>query len=255
MLRYMLHLQRKKGKRLKAEPFLLLAFLCWALTPAAQIYDQYNTDLNLYDHDSKPYYFGITLGASLARFHTEQHARFLQYDSVYIAEPTNAGAFSLGLLGTARLTNRFHLRFNPQLSFMERNIYYKLKFPNLDGQTELIQKVESVIVTFPVNIKLQSDRIGNFRVYMLAGAYTSFDLASNARARRAEDLIKIEKYDYGYELGIGFNFFFPSFIFSPEIKINNGLRNIHARDENLIYSNVLDRIQSRLIVFSIHLEG
>jgi hypothetical protein len=255
MLRYMLHLQRKKAGKLRAERFLLFGLLCCAQVTSAQFYNQYNTDLNLYDHDSKPYYFGITLGGSFARFHTELHDRFLQYDSVYIAEPVNSGAFSLGLMATARLTNRFHLRFNPQLSFMERNIFYKLKFPNLDGQTELTQKVESVIVTFPLNIKFQSDRIGNFRVYMLTGVYSSFDLASNASSRRAEDLIKIQKNDYGYELGIGFNFFFPSFIFSPEIKINNGLRNIHSRDANLIYSNVLDRIQSRLIVFSIHLEG
>ena len=213
------------------------------------------TDLNLYDHDSKPYYFGITLGASLARFHTELHSRFLAYDSVYVAEPANAGGFSLGLLATARISDRFKLRFNPQLSFMERNIFFKLKYPNIDGKTELIQKVESVIVTFPFQLKFQSDRIENLRVYMLAGINSNIDLASNARAKRAEEIIKIEKNDFGVELGLGFNFYFPSFIFSPEIKISNGIRNIHSRDANLIYSNVLDRIQSRMIVFSIHLEG
>ncbi len=50
-------------------------------------------------------------------------------------------------------------------------------------------------------------------------------------------------------LGLGFNFFFESFILSPEIKISNGLSNIHSRDPNLIYSSVFDRIQSRMIVF------
>jgi hypothetical protein len=33
------------------------------------------------------------------------------------------------------------------------------------------------------------------------------------------------------------------------------MRNIHSRDENLKYSNVIDRIQSRMIVISLHLEG
>ena len=33
--------------------------------------------MNLYDHDAKPYYFGITLGGNLARFQTELHSRFL----------------------------------------------------------------------------------------------------------------------------------------------------------------------------------
>ena len=216
---------------------------------------QYNTDLNLFDHDSKPYYFGITLGSAIARFQTELHPRFLSYDSVYIAEPANAGGFSLGLLATGRISDRFQLRFNPTLSFMDRSIYYKLKYPNLDGKTEVTQNIESILVTFPLQLKFQSDRIGNFRVYMMTGVNSNIDMASNARARRAEDLVKIQQHDYGFELGIGFNFFFESFIFSPEIKISNGLRNLHARDENLIYSNVLERIVSRLIVFSIHLEG
>jgi hypothetical protein len=146
------------------------------------------------------------------------------------------------------------VRFNPQLMFTERNIFYKLKHPE-GGLTDIDKTIESVIVTFPFQVKLQSDRIGNFRVYMLTGIKGDIDLASNARAKKAEDLVKIRKYDYGVELGMGFNFFFPSFIFSPEIKISNGLGNIHSRDEHLKYSSVFDKIQSRMIVFSIHLEG
>jgi hypothetical protein len=115
--------------------------------------------------------------------------------------------------------------------------------------------VESVITTFPVQLKFRSDRIGNFRVYMLAGGKVDFDLASNAKARKADDMIKLGKLDYGVEAGMGFNFYFPSFILSPEIKISNGLGNLHTRNEGLNYSRVLDQIKSRMIVFSIHLEG
>ena len=192
---------------------------------------------------------------NISSFHIEHHPRFLQYDSVYVAEPVNSGGFTLGLSATGRLSNRFELRFNPQLMFIERNIYYKLKYQDLDGQTDVTKKVESVIMTFPFQVKFNSDRIGNFRVYMMSGVKADIDMASNARAKRAEDLVKIDKYDYGVELGLGFNFFFPSFIFSPEIKISNGLRNIHSRDANLKFSSVFDKIQSRMIVFCIHLEG
>lgn len=234
----------------------VLPLLC-LLTVNNQCAAQYfsRVELNQSDHDAKPYYFGITIGVNLARFQTEQHPRFLMYDSVFVAEPTNSGGLTLGLSATARISDRFQLRFNPQLMFIERNIYYKLKYPDLIDGDEITKKVESVIITFPFQIKFQSDRIGNFRVYTLAGFKADIDMASNARAKRAEELVKIQKYDFGPELGIGFNFFFPSFIFSPEIKISNGIRNLHARDENLKYSNVLDRIQSRMIVFSIHLEG
>lgn len=207
------------------------------------------------DHDLKPYYFGLTVAINMARFQTNLHPRFLQTDSIYVAEPNNAGGLALGLMATARLSNRFQVRFNPQLMFIERNIYYKRKYPDPDNWTDVVKKVESVIMSFPFQLKFQSDRIGNFRVYTMAGFKADIDMASNARAKRAEDLVKIEKHDFGPEFGIGFNFFFESFIFSPEIKISNGLRNLHARDENLNYSNVFDKIQSRMIVFSIHLEG
>ena len=38
-----------------------------------------------------------------------------------------------------------------------------------------------------------SDRIDNFRVYMFGGAKFEYDLASNSTARKAEDLVKLEK--------------------------------------------------------------
>jgi hypothetical protein len=248
----MLYLLRKKARtprKLRPEIYFLFGGMLLAQIVAAQ-----HRELNLYDHDSKPYYFGITLGANMSRFQTGLHSRFLENDSVYIAEPENSKGFALGLLATARLSDRFQLRFNPQLMFTERNIFYKLKHPE-GGATDITKTIESVIVTFPVQVKLQSDRIGNFRVYMMTGIKGDIDLASNARAKKAEDLVKIKKFDYGVELGMGFNFFFQSFIFSPEIKISNGLNNIHSRDANLKYSSVFDKIQSRMIVFSIHLEG
>lgn len=249
----MLHLRRKKAS-LKNNVALLVLSASLLINSIATA-QMNKVELNMPDHDDKPYYFGMTLGINLARFQTYLHPKFLESDSVYVAEPTNSGGFTLGLSATARLSNRFQLRFNPQLMFIERNIFYSLKYPDIDGLTEVTKKVESVIVSFPIQLKFQSDRIGNFRVYALAGVKGDMDMASNARAKRAEELVKIWKYDYGPEFGIGFNFFFDSFIFSPEIKISNGLRNIHARDSDLRFSNVFDKIQSRMIVFSIHLEG
>src|SRR5436190_2771587 len=245
----MLHLHRKKTFIIPGT-FLLLGLLFFASPMRAQ-----QRDWNLWDHDEKPYYFGITLGGSMTRFHIEQHSRFLQDDSVMVGEPGNAPGFGLGLLATVRISDRFQFRFNPQLLFTARNILYTLKYPDFDGQTKVEKPVESVTVTFPFQLKLQSDRIGNFRVYMLTGVKGDIDLASNARAKKAEDLVKIKKYDYGVELGIGFNFFFSQFILSPEIKLSNGIHNLHARDPNLIYSSVFDKIQSRMIVFSLHIEG
>ncbi|MER3497322.1 MAG: porin [Chitinophagaceae bacterium] len=246
----MFNIHRKKVSKLS------LAIVLAVVVSTSYLYAQREREIYLPDHDSKPYYFGITLGLNLSRFQTEHHTRFFEDDSAYVAEPTNNGGFQLGLLATGRLSPRFELRFNPQLIFAERNLFYKLKYKDPYEETDSVtKKLESIITSFPIQIKFFSDRIGNFRVYMLGGVKADLDLASNARAKKAEDLVKIQKFDYGIEAGIGFNFYYQSFILSPEIKISNGLRNVHNRDKNLIYSSVLDRIRSRMIVFCVHLEG
>jgi hypothetical protein len=78
----------------------LLSGVLQAQSPGSTI------EINLHDHDSKPYYFGISIGGNLSRFHTQFHPVFLQHDSVLVAEPTNSGGLSLGLSATARIAFR-----------------------------------------------------------------------------------------------------------------------------------------------------
>ncbi|HVI43619.1 MAG TPA: porin family protein [Chitinophaga sp.] len=210
------------------------------------------TNMNMLDHDSKPYYFGITLAGNQSFFKLNHSPAFLADDSIMIAEPLKTIGFNLGLLANARLSEHFDLRFNPQLIFASKNLYYRETYPK---PQDTDKKIESILLSFPLQLKFKSDRIGNMRVYVIGGLKYDYDLASNARARRAEDLIKIKKSDYGYEVGAGFEFYFESFIFSPEFKISNGLGNMLVKDPNLRYANVIDKLQSRMIVFSIHLEG
>ena len=212
---------------------------------------------NLPNHENKQFYFGITFAHNRSTFHIENHPRFLQFDSIQVADPFFTGGFSMGFISTFRLSQRIELRYNPQLVFAEKSIQYHLKYPNrvLDEDTIMNKKIESVIFSSPFHIKLNSDRINNFSFYVFVGGKLDYDLASNARARRAEDLVKINKFDAGIEAGLGFQFYFQSFIFTPEIKISNGINNIHFRDEGLKFSNVIDQMRSRMIVFSIHLQG
>lgn len=207
--------------------------------------------MNMEEHDAKPYYFGITLAGNNSNFKLYHDEIFLKQDSIMVAEPLRTFGFNLGLLGNVRLSENFDIRFNPQLLFASKNLYYKENYP----VRETTKNIESILLSFPLQLKFKSDRIGNMRVYTIGGLKYDYDLASNARARRAEDLVKIRKSDYGYEFGAGFEFYFPSFIFSPEFKISNGIGNVHVKDEHLRYSNVIDKLNSRMIVFSIHLEG
>ena len=215
-------------------------------------------ELNLPDHDEKRYYLGIALIYNNSRFQLEQHPKFLNSDTVLSINPLNTGGFGLAGIHTYRLSNRFELRaIFPQLLFSYKNLTYNLKYPNwtMEEDSIMTKRVESILLGFPVHLKFRSDRIGNFRVYMFAGGKFEYDLASNSTARRAEDLVKLKKFDLGVEVGIGFNFYFPVFILSPEIKFSNGINNIHSRDENLKFSNTIDKLNSKMIVFSLIFEG
>jgi hypothetical protein len=67
--------------------------------------------------------------------------------------------------------------------------------------------------------------------------------------------VKLAPSDMSIEAGVGFQLYFPVFILSPELKISEGIKNVHSRDPNLQYSNVIDKIKSRMIVFSLIFEG
>jgi len=227
-------------------------FTLSALNTSAQLRD----NLNLPDHDSKFYHLGIALIYNNSHFQVSAHPSFLQGDSVLSVNPLNTGGFGLAGMHTLKLSPHFEFRVVfPQLMFSYKNLDYSVKSPSGEVTTLATKKIESILLGFPIQLKFVSDRINNFRVYMLGGINYQYDLASNATARKADDLVKLKKYDLSVEAGIGFQFFFPVFILSPEIKISNGIINEHSRDPHLIYSSVIDKLNSRMVVFSLIFEG
>lgn len=243
-----------RNKKIGLSSVLLASFL---FVSTVQCFSQ-EVELNLPNHDDKKYYLGIALMYNNSRFLLEQHPRFLGQDSILAINPLNTGGFGLAGIHTLRINKRFELRaVFPQLLFSYKNLTYNLKTPDKSREedTFMTKQVESILLGFPVHLKFRSDRINNFRVYMFGGVKFEYDLASNSTARRAENLVKLRSTDFGVEAGIGFNFYFPVFILSPELKISNGLINTHSRDANLKFSNTIDRLSSRMIVFSLIFEG
>jgi len=215
-------------------------------------------ELYLPNHDDKKYYLGIGVIYNTSRLQLHHDPKFLESDSVLVVNPENAGGIGLAGMHTYRLSPRFEVRaIFPQLLFSYKNLTYHLKYPDpgKEEQAVMSKKLESILIGLPIHIKFRSDRIDNFRVYMFAGGKVEYDLASNARSKRTEALIKLKKVDYGIEAGIGFNLYFPVFILSPEIKLSNGLTNIHAKDPKLNLSNTIDKLNSRMVVFSLIFEG
>ncbi|CAN5260113.1 hypothetical protein BH09BAC2_BH09BAC2_00670 [soil metagenome] len=210
-------------------------------------------DINQEDHDQKLYHFGINLGVNRSHFLFSHHPQFLQTDTILSVESINSSGINLAWLVDLRISDHFNLRLHPlDLTFSEKSFLYTEKYSTEASPLE--KKVQSITLSFPAHIKFSSDRINNFKVYALAGAKFDYDLASNAGARKAEDLLKLKPFDLSAEVGLGFHLYFPYFVLSPEIKISNGLRDLHSRDENLRYSNVIDKIRSKMITFSLTVE-
>ncbi|MEP7258420.1 MAG: outer membrane beta-barrel protein [Flavitalea sp.] len=244
------HLQRTKKNYWLKKQALALSLLIAALPACTQ-------ELNLPNHDDKSYYIGIAVMYNSARFQLSHHPHFLQNDSVLSVSPENAGGFGLAGMNNFVISPRFSVRVGMQFMLSSKNLTYNLKYPDAskEEQPVMTKKVESISFGVPLHIKLRSDRINNFRVYMFGGGAVGYDLASNAKAQKAEDLVKLRKYDMTVEGGIGFNFYFPVFILSPEIKISHGLINAHSRDEGLKFSSAIDKLNSRMVVFSLIFEG
>jgi Outer membrane protein beta-barrel domain len=240
--------QRKKGHPRNLFVFI---FLIVSLGSRAQMRD----NINLPDHDNKFYHLGIALIFNTSHFQVTPHPNLILSDSVLSISPENTGGFGLAGMHTFNISP--HLEFRivfPQLMFSYKNLTYSTTFPSGE-QTTATKKIESILLGFPIQVKFLSDRMENFRFYVLGGVNYQYDLSSNATARKADDLVKLNPYDFSIEAGIGFQFFFPVFILSPELKISNGIINVHHRDPNLIYSNTIDKLKSRMIVFSLIFEG
>jgi hypothetical protein len=213
---------------------------------------QSDNEINQEGHDDKPYHFGINIGYNKSHFNFTHHPRFLQYDSIMDVESINNPGINLAWLVNVRLSNHFDIRLHPlDLTFSEKAFLYSQKY---EEDSSVTKKVQSITLSFPIHIAFSSDRIGNFKVYTIAGGKFDYDLASNAGASEAEDLIKLNRSDISVELGLGFHIYFPYFVLSPEIKLSSGLTNLHARDPDLKYSNVIDKINSRMITFSLTVE-
>ena len=207
-----------------------------------------------FEHDNLKYYFGATLGYNTAYLAAKKSEYFLMHDSIQTAEPASSGGISIGIHATAKLTKRLQARINPQIILGGARYFNYTSMGDAGATVEEKFTLPTTLLSFPLSFKFNSDRIDNFRTYLLFGVKADVDLSANSSTRNQENYIKLKKYCYGVEAGVGFNLFLHYFTLTPEIKISYGLNNILERNPDLKYSAVFTEIQSRMIMFSLHFE-
>lgn len=121
--------------------------------------------------------------------------------------------------------------------------------------------MESVFLVFPLETKIQSKRLGNFGAYVIGGGGYTLDLSARKAAgsiaagtNQLNENVKLMRDDLFYSAGAGVDFYLPYFKLGFELKLLIGTRNLLKRENN-VFVNSLDKIRSRMVMFSITFEG
>ena len=208
---------------------------------------------NYREFQSKAYYFGLTFGYNRSNFQIAQSQNFIRNDSFSVVKGLAGSGLNVSMLANMKLGDNFDFRFLPGFSFVDR----KINVVELDGTGEQTRDIESVLVQMPLQLRFKSDPFHDMRVYVMGGVKYSYDVATNARIRKeqAERLILISPHDFSIEVGGGFQFFFPFFIFSPEIKYSQGFGNILIYNGKQETTHLVEKLLSRTFTISLHFEG
>lgn len=170
--------------------------------------------------------------------------------------------FAIGLVTDLRLFEYVRLRFTPNISFATRGIEYTLATADRDSLKVYEKTVESVFLIFPMEVKIQSKRQSNFSAYVIGGGGYSLDLSARKKAgssvsggaNQLDDNVKILRDDFFYSAGAGTDFYLQYFKLGLEVKLLIGTKNL-MKVENSVFTNSIDKIRSRMVVFSITFEG
>jgi len=238
---------------MKKTVIITLALILFSSNSYSQRYSS-RAQLNKPFLDQKPVHWGFTFGTSISNFVIYKNSDFFTPDSVNILgiESTSIPGFFLGPVINIRLSKYLDFRFLTNISFTQRNLKYYVS----EGGSVITKeiKIPSSFVELPVLLKYKGERLNNIRPYVLLGGSAKFDLASNRKINTNTPYLKITPFDFYIELGPGFDFYFPYFKFSVELKYSGGFSNL-IEIQNNPYSAPFELLRSSAFMLSFHFEG
>lgn len=249
----------------KVLPYFFLLLL--AVPAIAQQNDGLGVNLPKFYKNRLHFGFAIAYNSTDFRIHTVKNSAFpdtliggVKYGMKTIYTKSDPG-FALGIICDVRLHEYLRLRFTPNISFASRSLQYTLQNDKLDSTKRFQKTVESTFLIFPLELKLQSKRLGNFGAYVIGGGGYTLDLAarkkgqpSNGGANELDDAVKLYRDDFFYNAGAGTDFYLKYFKLGLELKLLMGTRNL-LQPGNNIFTNSIQKVNSRMVIFSITFEG
>ncbi len=218
--------------------------------------------------DDKLIHFGFTIGVNTLDFMVTNYNPIGENPDFVAEEGVEGGdnirsdvatlipGFTVGIISSLRLSQDFNLRFQPGLSFGERQLTYNVPvidiYGNADGED--FYSIKSTFLDFPVLIKYKARRINNDRPYVIFGGAFRQDISRTAQ----EDLVKLKNGGFYAELGGGWDHYFPFFRFSVEAKfslgLNNQLGDLPAATQRQYYAQSIKDLRSKIFTLSFHFE-
>lgn len=193
------------------------------------------------NYDSRLISYGFMIGLHTSAYQVTYADEFVthKYDTVHSVMAEFSPGFSLGFLVNYRVNEFFDLRIMPKAGFYT----HKLRYTYTDETTD-VQFVESTHVELPLLLKYKSMRRGNVRMYMIGGVTPGLELSGKNEIQTSG--LDIRRSNVQLEGGLGFDFYFPLFKFSQEIRFARGLINVLGDDPS-IYSDPIKRLNTNTV--------
>ena len=231
-----------------------IIFLCFLLSLyVGNVFSQYRKLQHRPYADQRLFHLGFTLGMHTQDLILTQSGYLNDNGEVWFSEiPHYTPGFSVGMIADIYLSRYLNLRTIPTLYLGEKYFMFK---EQTSGEEYAVQ-IRNNYLSLPIHLKISTGRIDNFRPYFLLGGYGSIELAS-----RKKQAVLLKPYDFGFEMGVGCNFYLPMFNLAPELKFGFGLIDIletdraDLTDESLQrYARSLSKATQRMITLSFHFE-
>ena len=244
---------------------ILYIIMIWAVctnTAAQERIAQNKPYINL-----RPLHFGILVGMHLQDIEfqnvgpqiiTEENGAQTTQTILCDADNWNPG-FSVGVTAEMRINDHLSARFTPTMHFGAKHLVFR-NLSRLDENgmpTEVTQDMKNTYITLPIDLKFSAQRFNNHRPYIMAGISPAINLTG-----KAQDYLRLKRYDTFVEIGLGCDFYLPFFKLIPELKfcysLSNALDKNHAnelQDAGMkAYANSVTAGHSKMIVLTFYFE-
>lgn len=222
--------------------------LCLAQTAFAQA----EKVTNLPTYDNKKVHFGFFIGANYFDFKIDTKENFSNMADFYEITTNVMPGYTIGIVSDLRLNKHFHFRYMPAFAATSRQMYFEATDPLTQERATIFREVESSFIENIFELRFRAKRINNYRWYVTSELKYSLDLASKENVED-DRIFKIKQNDISYGFGIGIDFYFEYFKFSPQLKANWGLVNLHVQDRTYL-SQPINAIYTRGVFINLTFE-